>query len=126
MGTVIKDSTFIGAAMTKSKGFDGRPAGTHAESGSYFCFLEQLGSCWNTPPHPNFTGPLTGNGPFWVAHAMKNLLALWGTCVQSLGQEGPLGEGRGNPLHYSCLENSMARGAWQATVNGIAESDMTE
>ena len=86
--------------MTKSNGFDGRPAGTHAESGSYFYFLEQLGSCWNTPPHPNFTGPLTGNGPFWVAHAMKNLLALWGTCVQSLGQEGPPGEGHGNPLHY--------------------------
>jgi len=29
------------------------------------------------------------------------------------------GEGNGNPLQYSCLENPMDRGAWQATVHGI-------
>ena len=35
------------------------------------------------------------------------------------------GEGNGNPLQYSCLENRMDRGAWQATVHGIAkELDM--
>ena len=28
------------------------------------------------------------------------------------------GEGNGNPLQYSCLENPMDRGAWQATVHG--------
>ena len=32
------------------------------------------------------------------------------------------GGGHGNPLQYSCLENSMDRGAWQAKVDGIAES----
>ena len=32
------------------------------------------------------------------------------------------GEGNGNPLQYSCLENSMDRGAWQATVHGVAKS----
>ena len=37
----------------------------------------------------------------------------------------PGGEG-GNPLQYSCLENSMNRGAWWATVHGVAEWDMTE
>ena len=31
-------------------------------------------------------------------------------------------EGDGNPLQYSCLENSMDRGAWQATVHGVAKS----
>ena len=31
------------------------------------------------------------------------------------------GEGNGYPLQYSCLENSMDRGAWQATVNGMAK-----
>ena len=32
------------------------------------------------------------------------------------------GEGNGNPLQYSCLQNPMDRGAWQATVHGVAES----
>ena len=32
------------------------------------------------------------------------------------------GEGNGNPLHYSCLENPMDGGAWQATVHGVAKS----
>ena len=32
------------------------------------------------------------------------------------------GEGNGNPLQYSCLENPMDRGAWRAMVHGIAES----
>ena len=32
------------------------------------------------------------------------------------------GEGNGNPLQYSCLENPMDRGAWWATVNGVAKS----
>ena len=32
------------------------------------------------------------------------------------------GEGNGNPLQYSCLENPMDRGAWWATVHGVAES----
>ena len=31
----------------------------------------------------------------------------------------PYGEGNSNPLQYSCLENSMDRGAWWATVHGI-------
>ena len=30
--------------------------------------------------------------------------------------------GNSSPLHYSCLESSMDRGAWQATVHGIAKS----
>ena len=30
--------------------------------------------------------------------------------------------GNGNPLQYSCLENSMDRGAWGATVHGVAKS----
>ena len=37
------------------------------------------------------------------------------------------GEGNGNPLQYSCLENPMDRGVWWVTVHGVAKSrDMTE
>ena len=32
------------------------------------------------------------------------------------------GEGNGNPLQYSCLKNPMDRGAWRATVHGVAKS----
>ena len=38
------------------------------------------------------------------------------------GLERSLGEGNGNPLQYSCLENSMDRGAWQSTVPGVTKS----
>ena len=33
-------------------------------------------------------------------------------------------EGNGNPLQYSCLENPMDRGAWRATVYGVAKSQI--
>ena len=33
------------------------------------------------------------------------------------------GEGKGNPLQYSCLENPMDEGAWQATVHGVVKSE---
>ena len=49
------------------------------------------------------------------------------------GDEGPIpgsgrspGEGNGNPLQHSCLGNRMERGAWRATVHGVAELDMAE
>ena len=38
------------------------------------------------------------------------------------GSERPPGGGHGNPLPYSCLENPMDRGAWGATVHGVAQS----
>ena len=58
---------------------------------------------------------------------VKNLPALQETQVQYLGQEDPLEKGIGNPLQYSCLENSMDRGAWQAIGHGVAKkSDTTE
>ena len=36
------------------------------------------------------------------------------------------GEGNGNQLQYSCLRNPMDKGAWQATVHSVEESDTTE
>ena len=43
------------------------------------------------------------------------------TRAQSLDGRDPGGE-HGNPLQYSCLENSMDRGAWQATVHRVTKS----
>ena len=56
---------------------------------------------------------------------VKNLPANAGMgLIPGLGRSS--GEGNGNPFQYSYLEDSMDRGAWQATVYGVAESDMTE
>ena len=60
-----------------------------------------------------------------VALVVKNLPGNAG----DTRDEGPIpglgrspGGGHGNPLQYSCLENSMGRGAWEATVHGVAKS----
>ena len=61
-----------------------------------------------------------------VAQRLKRLPAMWETWVRSLGGEDSPGEGNGNPLQYSCLENPMDGEAWWATVHRVAESDMTQ
>ena len=44
----------------------------------------------------------------------------------NLTRSPTLGEGDGNPLQYSCMENPLDREAWRASVHGGAESDMPE
>ena len=58
-------------------------------------------------------------GASLVAQRLKRLPARRETWVQSLGREDPPGEGNGNPLQYSRLENPMDGGAWWATVHGL-------
>ena len=56
-----------------------------------------------------------------MAQMVKNLPAMWD--IQDIpGSERSPGEGSGNPLQYSWLENPMDRGAWWATVLGVAKS----
>ena len=58
-----------------------------------------------------------------MAQQVKNWTAMQEMWVRALGQGG---EGNGNPFQYSCLENSTDRGGWWATIQSVAESDMTE
>ena len=69
---------------------------------------------------------LTTGLAIWVGFPagseVKNLPTVWETWIQSLSQEDPLEKGMVCPLQYSCLENSMNRGGWQATVHEVAKS----
>ena len=53
---------------------------------------------------------------------VKNMPAMQEIGSSVLGSERSPGEEYGNPLQYTCLENPLDIGAWQATVHGVAES----
>ena len=59
-----------------------------------------------------------------VKNPPVNLLPLQGKTRKGLipGSRRSSGEGNGNPFQYSCLENLMDRGAWQAIVHGFTKS----
>ena len=65
---------------------------------------------------------------FWASQVMlvvKNQPANAGDMRDTVlipGSGRSPGGGHGNPLQYSCLEKSMDRGAWQATVHGVTKS----
>ena len=64
-------------------------------------------------------------GASWVVLVVKNPFANAGDIRDGdsiPGSGRSPGRGRGNPLQYSCLENPVDRGAWQATVHGVAKS----
>ena len=71
-------------------------------------------SCFNIPPLL-----LTG---FPGGSVIKNPPANAGYAGSIPGPGRSPGEGNGNPLQYSCLENHMDRGAWWATVPGVGRS----
>ena len=74
------------------------------------------------PPKKGEWLPLTGMRSFSDGSDGKESTRNAGGQVQSLGQEDPLEKGMAYPFHYSCLENPMDRGAWWATVLGVARS----
>ena len=53
---------------------------------------------------------------------VKNLLASAGDVGSVLGSARSTGKGNSNPLQYSCWENPVDRGAWQATLHGVRKS----
>ena len=59
---------------------------------------------------------------FPCAALIKNLPASTGDAASIPGSGRAFEVGNGNPLHYSCLENSVGRGAWCATVHRVTQS----
>ena len=69
--------------------------------------------CWLFQDNTDFNG-------FPGGSVVKNPPVNAGDMGSILGSGRSPGEGNGNPLQYSCLEKSMDRGVWQATVHGVA------
>ena len=67
----------------------------------------------------SMSSPLAG---FSGSSVVKNLPANAGDAGLIPGSGRSSGGGNGNPLQYSCLENSMDREAWQSTVCGVTKS----
>ena len=70
---------------------------------------------------------MKANSRFLLDYTSLSLYKVPGHVGSIPGWGRPPGEGKGNPLQYSCLGNPMDRGAWQATVHGGAqELNMTQ
>ena len=68
----------------------------------------------------------THSGGAMVVPVVKNPPASAGDMGSIPGSGSSPREGNGNPLQYSCLEIFLDRGAWRASVHGVAESEATE
>ena len=96
---------------------------------------------WEENGYKYMYGWVPSLSPETITTLFVNLLFIprWGFPHESEGKESACnvghpgstpgwgrspGEGNGNPLQYSCLENSMDRGPWRATVHGVAESQI--
>ena len=87
----------------------------------FLCFEDFGGG--NTIPH--FSSSLDSKWASQVVLVVKNVLANAGDVRDTGSIPGSgrcLGERHSNPFQYSCLENLMDRGAWQATVHRVAKS----
>ena len=69
-----------------------------------------------------FWGDPLDEGGFPGGSDSKESACNAGDSGSILGLGRSAGEGNGNPLQYSCLENPMDRGTWQATAQGVAKS----
>ena len=78
--------------------------------------MSACASCMPICPFMGFSGGSDGKKSACNARDLSSIS----------GSGRSLGEGNGNSHQYSCLENSLDRGTWRATVYGVAKSDMTE
>ena len=80
---------------------------------------------WRIPwTEESGAGGLQSMGSQRAGHDCSNLACMHGYCDASLipGSGSSPGEGIGNPLQYSCLENPVDRGAWWTAVHSVAKS----
>ena len=78
-------------------------------------------TCWCLPPWALRKAP-TGSSSLVPMVFCSPVCLLLPGLPSILGLKRSPGEGNGNPLQYSCLENFVDRGAWRAAVHGVAES----
>ena len=88
----------------------------HDRATSFFPVLEQADFSF-FPPEYNQRYRETGH-VWWVGWIGINIIKMF----FKRASQANVGEGNGNPLQYSCLENPMDGGAWQAAVHGVAKS----
>ena len=77
-------------------------------------------------PEIELESPALAGGFFTTWPPGKNWLPNAGDVSLIPGMGRSPGEGNGNPLQYSCHNNPMDRGAWQATVHGVAKSPVRQ
>ena len=70
-------------------------------------------------PHPYITTGKT------IALTQRTFVSKVMSLLFNMLSRLVIGEGNGNSLQYSCLENAVDRGAWWAAVHRVTESDMT-
>ena len=100
-------------------GFPGRSAGKEST-----CKAGDPGSIpvWGRSPGEGIGYPLQYSWASLMTQAIKNPLAMRETWIRSLGWEDPLEEGMATHSIILAWRIPMDRGAWRATVHGVAES----
>ena len=108
----------------------GKSGHAEAECKCHSCWREMRGSWKGLGVRPPSPPPAVGGRGWDKAHSLvKSALSKrresllkeqYKLCYIAQCYKGYNGEGNGNPLQYSCLENPMGRGAWWATAHRVA------
>ena len=88
----------------------------------FFFFVVKEDNCFEASERGHNIWIERINNSFWQQEDFELELGLAGLWYIYHDIHSKSGEGNGNPLQYSCLENPMDRGAWGAIVHGVTES----